>query len=85
MEKKTGRKRLYEGDEAERHNQAVRKYNARMKEEAQEVGMSMRAYARRGKSQLNVTIDKALHSRLKDEAKRKNKTLSEVVIEKLQK
>ena len=36
-----------------------------------------------GKRQLNVNIETYLYNKLKDEAKRRNKTLRELVIEKL--
>lgn len=80
---KTGRKRIYDGDEKERHKQACKAYVERMKVEAKEMGIPLRRHLQRNKRQLNVNIETYLYNKLKDEAKRKNKTLRGLVIEKL--
>ena len=80
---KTGRKRVYDGDATERHKQAMKVYVGKKKQEAEAMGVPLRRVLAGGKRQLNVNIETYLYNKLKDEAKRKNKTLRELVIEKL--
>ena len=80
---KTGRKRVYDGDAAERHKQAMKVYVGKKKQEAEAMGVPLRRVLAGGKRQLNVNIETYLYNKLKDEAKRKNKTLRDLVIEKL--
>ena len=80
---KTGRKRIYDGNETERHKQAMKVYVGKKKQEAEAMGVPLRRVLAGGKRQLNVNIETYLYNKLKDEAKRKNKTLRELVIEKL--
>ena len=82
---KTGRKRIYDGDEKERHKQACKAYVERMKIEAKEMGIPLRRHLQRNKKQLNVSIEMYLYNKLKEEAKRRNMLLRELVIEKLNK
>lgn len=81
----TGRKRIYEGDTAERHKQACKAYIENQKMEAEAKGISLRRQLQRNKTQLNVSIETYLHNQLKAEAKRKNMKLKELVVEKLSK
>ena len=53
------------------------------KQEAEAMGVPLRRVLAGGKRQLNVNIETYLYNKLKDEAKRKNKTLRDLVIEKL--
>jgi hypothetical protein len=80
---KTGRKRIYDGNETERHKQAMKVYVGKKKQEAEAMGVPLRRVLAGGKRQLNVNIETYLYNKLKDEAKRKNKTLRDLVIEKL--
>ena len=80
---KTGRKRVYDGDATERHKQAMKVYVGKKKQEAEAMGVPLRRVLAGGKRQLNVNIETYLYNKLKDEAKRKNKTLRDLVIEKL--
>lgn len=82
---KTGRKRIYEGDAKERHKKACQAYVQRMKVEAQELGVPLRRHLQKNKKQLNVSIETYLYNKLKDEAKRRNMLLRDIVIEKLSK
>ena len=80
---KTGRKRVYDGDATERHKQAMKVYVGKKKQEAEAMGVPLRRVLAGGKRQLNVNIETYLYNKLKDEAKRRNKTLRDLVIEKL--
>ena len=80
---KTGRKRIYDGNEAERHKQAMKVYVGKKKQEAEATGVPLRRVLAGGKRQLNVNIETYLYNKLKDEAKRRNMLLRDLVIEKL--
>lgn len=83
MAEKTGRKRIYDGDERERHRQAVKNYVENQKIEAVKNGIPLRRQLQKNKVQLNVSIETYLHNKLKAEAERRNMTLRDLVIEKL--
>ena len=83
MAEKTGRKRIYDGDELERHRQAVKNYVENQKIEAVKNGIPLRRQLQKNKVQLNVSIETYLLNKLKAEAERRNMTLRDLVIEKL--
>ena len=83
MAENIGRKRVYMGDEKERHKQAVKKYLKRMKEEADEIGVPLRRHLQKNKKQLNVYLENDLYDKLKSEAEQKNMSLTELVSKKL--
>ena len=83
MAEKTGRKRIYDGDERERHLQATKTYLENQRIEAAKKGIPLRRQLQKNKTQLNVSIETYLHNKLKAEAERKKITLRELVIEKL--
>ena len=80
---KTGRKRIYDGDEKERHRQAMKAYVGKKRLEAEAMGIPLRRCLTGSKRQLNVNIETYLYNKLKDEAKRRNMLLRDLVIEKL--
>ena len=83
MAEKTGRKRIYDGDERERHLQATKTYLANQRIEAAKKGIPLRRQLQKNKTQLNVSIETYLHNKLKAEAERRGMLLKELVIEKL--
>ena len=83
MAEKTGRKRIYDGDERERHLQATKTYLANQRIEAEKKGIPLRRQLQKNKTQLNVSIETYLHNKLKAEAERRGMLLKELVIEKL--
>ena len=74
---------MYDGDATERHKQAMNVYVCKKKQEAAAMGVPLRRVLAGGKRRLNVNIETYLYNKLKDEAKRKNKKLRDLVIEKL--
>ena len=83
MAEKTGRKRIYDGDERERHLQATKTYLENQRIEATKKGIPLRRQLQKNKTQLNVSIETYLHNKLKAEAERRGMLLKELVIEKL--
>ena len=83
MAEKTGRKRIYDGDERERHLQATKTYLKNQRIEAAKKGIPLRRQLQKNKTQLNVSIETYLHNKLKAEAERRGMLLKELVIEKL--
>ena len=83
MAEKTGRKRIYDGDERERHRQATKTYLENQRIEAAKKGIPLRRQLQKNKTQLNVSIETYLHNKLKAEAERRGMLLKELVIEKL--
>ena len=83
MAEKTGRKRIYDGDERERHLQATKTYLENQRIEAEKKGIPLRRQLQKNKTQLNVSIETYLHNKLKAEAERRGMLLKELVIEKL--